>query len=444
MSKTDASRMDPGQLAKAYIDNGLADDVPTIHRFRQVWWLYENGAYRSAPKDEIQSQVIGLFDGYQNITRPVLGNVMTHLEAKTILRADCDPPFWIDPKDGADWSPSNIVATQDKIVHLRTGDTRAASPKLFNHCATSFRYDADPKPPLCWLDFLHQVFPDDPQAVDALRFWFGYCLAADTSQQKMLAIFGPKRSGKGTIVRVLTQLVGVKNVASPTLSGLASQFGMQALLGKSVATINDARISGRTDTAVVAERILSITGEDHLTIDRKHLDLITVRLPVRLVLVSNELPKILDASGALQSRMIVLQTSRSFAGQEDRGLEAKLRAELPAILQWAIAGWQALSQLGRLLQPESGQASLDQWLDLSSPVGAFVRECCDPSGEVWADDLFRAFCQWAKDAGHKHPATDSSFGRDLQAVVPGIQKKRRKPAGEPKKRSFYVGIRFSP
>ena len=34
-------------------------------------------------------------------------------------------------------------------------------------------------------------------------------------------------------------------------------FGLQPLLGKAVAMIQDARLSGRTDAAVVAERLLS-------------------------------------------------------------------------------------------------------------------------------------------------------------------------------------------
>jgi len=34
-----------------------------------------------------------------------------------------------------------------------------------------------------------------------LQDWFGYTLSPDTSQQKMLMIVGPTRSGKGTIGR---------------------------------------------------------------------------------------------------------------------------------------------------------------------------------------------------------------------------------------------------
>lgn len=76
-----------------------------------------------------------------------------------------------------------------------------------------------------------------------LRTWFGYCLTGDTSQQKMLLIVGPKRSGKGTIARVLTRLIGNGNVSGPTTSSLAGPFGLQPLIGKTLAIVSDAGIS---------------------------------------------------------------------------------------------------------------------------------------------------------------------------------------------------------
>lgn len=59
----------------------------------------------------------------------------------------------------------------------------------------------------------------------------------------MLLIVGPKRSGKGTIARVLTRLIGNGNVSGPTTSSLAGPFGLQPLIGKTLAIVSDAGIS---------------------------------------------------------------------------------------------------------------------------------------------------------------------------------------------------------
>ena len=105
------------------------------------------------------------------------------------------------------------------------------------------------------------VWPDDPDSILLLQEYIGYVLSGRTDMQKMLLLIGPTRSGKGTIARILAELVGRKHAAGPTLASLGTNFGMSPLLGKPLAIISDARL-GNTPTHTVVERLLSITGED--------------------------------------------------------------------------------------------------------------------------------------------------------------------------------------
>src|SRR5207342_3345002 len=108
-----------------------------------------------------------------------------------------------------------------------------------------------------WHGFLTQLWPEDPDSIAALQEWFGYVLSGRTDQQKILLIVGPSRSGKGTIARVLKALVGKENLAGTTLAGLGTNFGLSTLIGKSLAIISDARLSGN-DNSQVVERLLTI------------------------------------------------------------------------------------------------------------------------------------------------------------------------------------------
>jgi hypothetical protein len=80
---------------------------------------------------------------------------------------------------------------------------------------------------------------------------------------------GPTRSGKGTIGRMLTALISNGHVTGPTLASVGTNFGHRSLLGKPLAIISDARL-GNNPTNIVVEQLLSITGEDMLTVDRKY------------------------------------------------------------------------------------------------------------------------------------------------------------------------------
>ena len=222
----------------------------------------------------------------------------------------------------------------------------------------------------------HQIWEDDPESIDCLQEWFGYLLTADTRQQKILMMVGPKRSGRGTIARVLKALAGANNVVNPTLSTLARPFGLSSLIDKPVAVFPDARLSSRPDNAAIVECLLSISGEDDQTIDRKHLPAWTGRLPTRFVLISNELPRLRDASGALASRLIILRFTRSFYDREDTGLFDRLRRELPGILRWAIEGWDRLRRRGRFVQPRSAGDLVAAMDELASPISVFLKDRC--------------------------------------------------------------------
>ena len=116
--------------------------------------------------------------------------------------------------------------------------------------------------------------------------------------EKIALLHGAKRGGKGTIVRVLTALTGVVNVASPTFSSLTGKFGLETLLGKPLAVISDMRIGGRNAQAAV-EILLTISGRDRSSVNRKNKSALEVQLPTRFLLVSNELYALPDAASAL-------------------------------------------------------------------------------------------------------------------------------------------------
>jgi phage/plasmid-associated DNA primase len=183
---------------------------------------------------------------------------------------------------------------------------------------------------------------------------------------------GPKRSGKGTIGHVLKALVGMNNVAAPSLGGLNGNFALQPLLDKPVALIGDARAGTQANMQAAVEKLLGISGGDAITVDRKHKEPITIHLPTRFVITTNELPRLGDTSGAMASRFIVLTMTESFDGKEDHGLKDRLVAEAPGILRWALEGLDRLRERGRFVQPKSGLEDYRELAALNNPMSEFV------------------------------------------------------------------------
>lgn len=352
-----------------------------------------------------------------------------HLPASTVS------PSWLG--SGKDRPPAlELLPCKSMNLHIPSGRVLAPTPALFTINALDFDYDPNPEPPERWVKFLEQLFGDDLESVELLQEWMGYCLTGDTSQQKMLLLVGPRRSGKGTIGRIVTRLVGAGNVVGPTTSSLAGNFGLQPLIEKSLAIVSDARFGGE-NVGTVVERLLCISGEDTLTIDRKFLGSVSMKLATRFMFLTNELPRLNDASTALAGRFLVLRLTNTFYGTEDVTLTDQLLAELLGILLWAIEGWKRLRQRGRFVQPKSGEDAILDMEDLGSPVGAFIRDRCvvGVGHRAWMDDLYNAWKGWCEQDGRNAVSTRQSFGRDLMAAAPGVA--RRRGTGMV---SFYEGI----
>ncbi|TWU27542.1 phage/plasmid primase, P4 family [Bythopirellula polymerisocia] len=445
--KGKAKNADPGVEADYILAISKIAELSPLRFWRGGWWWWCHGRFQEKPVEEVRAQVVNLMnDRWLDLKSRIVGDVVEHLKAKSILPTAIEPTKWLG-KAPHGWKAADCLATRTEVVHLPSLVDREAlfsvpaSPAFFTTTAVEFSVDLDAPPPQRWLAFLNSLWADDLQSIQVLQEIFGYLLTTDTSQQKMFMLVGPKRSGKGTIARVLTALVGQGNVVSPTLSSLTGTFGLQPLLGKSVAVIADARMSGRTDQAVIVERLLSITGEDTQTIERKYLTTVTCKLPTRFLILSNELPRLNDASGAVISRFIMLTTNQSFYGAEDHNLIDKLLQELPGIFLWAIGGWQRLRERGRFVQPDSSLEALGEMNDLSSPVAAFVRDCCrvGPGEVVSVADMFAAWKKWCETQGRdKYVSTIQTLGRDLLAVEPRIR--RAQPRDDGGRVRVYQGI----
>ena len=167
--------------------------------------------------------------------------------------------------------------------------------------------------------------------------------------------------------------------------------------------------------------MLSISGGDVVSVQRKHTTDWTGVLRARVVIISNDLPRIRDVSGALTSRFVPLVFTRSFLGREDLTLKDNLLTELSAILNWGLDGRDRLVARGRFALPDASREALTQIAELSSPVAGFVQDCCEvtESATERQDATFAAWQQWCERHGCK-PRTSQSFARNLRAVVPGL------------------------
>ncbi len=225
---------------------------------------------RKDEKDVVAPRVSGVLQA----------NVRLMLQSRTIIPSAIGVPCWIVRRRPLACAGSQSLPERPLSSSGPGGGSRLQArlhpAVLFDDSQLDFSISLDAPTPAAWHAFLEQLWPKDRQSIEVLQEWMRYCLTQDTRQQKILMLIALPCSGKGTIAHVLTRLIGQGNVTGPPFSSFKGEFGLQPLLGKTLAIVPDARLRGQSDTVV--EWLLSISGEDLITINRKNLAPVSVQL----------------------------------------------------------------------------------------------------------------------------------------------------------------------
>jgi putative DNA primase/helicase len=194
---------------------------------------------------------------------------------------------------------------------------------------------------------------------------------------------------------------------------------------------------------VVVERLLSITSRDRLEVEGKYLKPVSVQIPARLMICTNEVPNLRESSGALAGRFHPLLLTRSFYGKEDLGLGDRIiDRELSGILKWAVHGLEMLREDGQFIIPKTAVGIMDELMKLTNPLLLFVEECCDIGGDYHTSkrELHYAYQAWCK-ATKRIAASDSIFLRNLYSAFENLSPCR--PEVDGRRVNSVQGIRLN-
>ena len=337
---------------------------------------------------------------------------------------------------------SKLIVFRNGSLDIETGEFRESSPELFVLNPLPYEYEPNAGSPVRFMQFLGEIWPDDPLSHDLLQEMFGYLISGETNMQKIFTLIGVRRGGKGVVGRLMKAIIGGHAMAGTTLRGVSENFGMQGLLDKKVWLIADARVGKHIDQATVVERLLTISGEDVLNVPRKGQTDWTGTLGVRTVLMSNVMPMLFEPSGALLARLVTLNFSVSFEGKEDIYLEQKLLNEISGIVNWALVGLARLRRNTRFTECEATVAMKDEFEQLSNPLhgftGVVVGEKFD--SEAVCADVFALWNSFRNSEGILIGSSKQSFGHLLKTVYPNVRKVRQVVNG--RQQYVYKGMQI--
>jgi P4 family phage/plasmid primase-like protien len=421
----------PMNHARTFLDsNYTSEDGYSIVHYSDEFYIYCGTHYEVIEELTIRARVYAFLDKCQKPAKqgslapfnPTPASVSAALDAiKSIVHLanhpNTKPPIWLENYAATKPAASKLISLMNGIFHLEDSILLPHSLGFFTQNSLPFEYDPAKECPT-WIKFLNDIWPGDKESQETLQEMFGYILSGDTRQQKFFNLIGPRRSGKGTINKVLVALLGQHNTVAPELGELCDTFGLQPWLGKLLASFTDARAPERNRSAVVSQ-LLRIVGGDTITVNRKNKDSWNGYLPTRIVIYSNEVLQLTENSNALTGRMIVLKMTKSFFDKEDTDLAHKLEQELSGIFNWSMEGLKRrLARGGHFLQPTSGKEYLDLMEDLGNPIKPFSEDALEFDPKSWArkEEVFACWKYWALNKSMS-PGTEQAFKRRFLAAT---------------------------
>lgn len=222
-----------------------------------------------------------------------------------------------------------------------------------------------------WLKTLNEIFEGQQERVDILQEFFGYCLTRDTRKEKALLLLGESRTGKSTILEMLSGMICKNNCAFVPLTHISNQQYSPLLMNKLINIDTDA--SSKADDYEREFRI--ITSGEPLTCNQKFVETFEFNPYCKLAMAANQFPRITDHSSAFYNRLILLPCDRVFKMDEQNNkLKDELKSELPGVFNWAVEGLQRLNKRGQFEQKKFMSKAIQDLRQESNPTETFFEE----------------------------------------------------------------------
>lgn len=271
-------------------------------------------------------------------------------------------------------------------------------------------------------DFLSEIMQGDSEMVAYLWRVLGYCITGDTSERAFFILHGEGKNGKTTFVEVLhalldryAQVARFSTFLRKNVTGGGANDDIAHLAGARVVIASEADEAQSLDAATVK----TLTGSDSVRARFLYGGEFEFKPTFKLLLVTNHVPRINEASHALWDRLhYVPFTYRVSQENTDKQLGLKLLGELEGILARAVEGCLEWQREG-LRPPASVIKAGEELREDMDPIGQALIELVEEmpqktSGLIHAR-LYEVYQAWCRENGMRFPVASKQLMKRMKA-----------------------------
>lgn len=369
-------------------------------------WEYEGGAWQpnddGKGRDIIRTRVTRLLG---NRYRREHGSI-----ARDVVLARPDLPRLLDVPD------PELINTQSGMVEWRTGKLFPHDPAALSTVQLPVDYDPSAECPK-FDKWLKQVL--DPDSVELVWEFIGYMLMSGNPLQRAVLLVGLGGNGKGTLLRVLTHIIGSHNISNVTLHDIVEgKFEVAGIYGKLANIAGDIEARAMNNTA----KFKALTGEDTIEVQHKYGHPFRMTAWAVPVFSANQLWQSADNTDGYLRRWLVIPFPNKVKPKPGFS-ERALFDEAPGILAKALEALRRLMARGDF-ELGTSAAEVKRRFELESDVvkvwlnddeRVLVSEAGNTTARTGRTDAYKRYVAWASDSGHA-TLNSSNFYKRLEAM----------------------------
>lgn len=345
-------------------------------------YIYDEGIYKPGGEVYIKES-----------THRLLGNVVTTNHRNEVVNAiQCST--YVDREEIN--NGHDQITLSNGLLNINTKEFSPHNPENISSFKHPVEYDPKADCPKI-KEFISQVVAEDD--IPLIQEMIGYTLLKDYPIHKAFMLLGSGRNGKSVLLNIMIAMLGIDNVATPSLYQITkNNFALAALYGKSANIHADLSAA----TLKYTGNFKMLCGGDPIHAEKKHKDPFTFYNFAKMIYSANELPASKDLTPAFFERWMVINFPNYFP---EGGSNTKINLikelttdeELSGLLNWAIEGLQRLLENSTFTTSKSRADIERDWIAQTDSFKLFIDEETkfNPESEIPKEhfyNMYNAFC----------------------------------------------------
>lgn len=322
----------------------------------------------------------------------------------------------------------DILVCANGTLHIPSLTLRPHNPQDYQTSGVPYAYDPGADCPV-FKRVLRERIPD---AAELVQEFAGLSLTTNQSYEIALWFFGPRGSGKSTIIEGFQVMLG-KRAGLLGLSDIErNRFALTNLPGKTLVISTEQPSNFLGSTHIVN----SIISGEQVQVERKFADPVVIYPKAKVLWAMNDLPRLGDSADGILRRVQAIEFPPTIPIRDPKIKDA-IKHEGPGILNWALEGLARLQARGGFIIPDRVQQANTEYALRNDIPAVFLDEQCERGVqyEVGATALYQAYRTWCENSGHK-PQSSTSLGKEWKRL--GFESRKTREGW------VYLGIRLRP